>query len=42
MQLGVRTVFKARLKKKRADGTIVYHDNKIINFIIKKLNGRKR
>ena len=31
--------FKAKLKKKRADGTIIYHENKIINFIFKLLNG---
>ena len=42
MQLGIKTVFNARLKKKRTDGTIVYHENKILNFILKKLNERER
>jgi hypothetical protein len=35
---GLQTKFKARLKKKKADGTIIYHDNKILNFIFKKID----
>ena len=36
MGYGMRTKFKARLKKKRADGRIVYHDNPLLNLIFKK------
>lgn len=31
----VRTNFKAKLKKKKADGTIVYSDNRFLNSIYK-------
>jgi hypothetical protein len=33
--------FKATLRKKCADGTIVYHENKIINFILKIIDERR-
>jgi hypothetical protein len=42
MQYGVQTKFKARLRKKKADGTIVYHDNRFLNFIYKTLDTNKR
>ena len=42
MNYGLQTRFAARLKKKRADGAIVYDDNKVINFILKIINEGKK
>ena len=41
-QGGFKTVFSANLRKRRLDGTIVYHDNRFINFILKKFYERGR
>ena len=35
MGYGLKPKFKARLKKKRADGRIVYHDNPLLNYFFK-------
>jgi hypothetical protein len=32
---GIKTIFSANLRKKRADGSIVYHDNAFLNWVIK-------
>jgi hypothetical protein len=40
-QFGSNTKFNATLRKMRADGKIVYSDNKLWNFILKLYHERK-